>query len=413
MTKGLRLTFEDAWLLGGARTPFVDYRGALSDISPIDLGIKAARAAIAKTGVAAADIETTIAGSMAQASFDAFMTPRHIGLYAGAPTEAPAHLVQRICGTGLEVIAQAADAVSLGRVSLALAAGAESMSRNPIAAHTHRNGFAMGKVEFKDFLWEALYDPAGCVTMGDTAENLARQYGIERERVDRYAVRSFERAIAARDSGLLAEEIVPVISETFEIEGIDTRSIRLPRSIEQVDTDSHIRPSPYEILSKLRPAFGGVQTGGNSSAIVDGAGAVLIASSDYAKSHGLAPKARILASAAVGVPPQIMGIGPAPAIRAVLEASGMTLDQIGRIEINEAFGAQVLACVDELGLDEDRLNVNGGAIALGHPLGATGIRLALTLANELERSGERYGIASACIGGGQGIALLIENPRAN
>ncbi|MEQ8445952.1 MAG: thiolase family protein [Pelagibacterium sp.] len=413
MTKGLRLTFEDAWLLGGARTPFVDYRGALSDISPIDLGIKAARAAIAKAGVAAADIETTIAGSMAQTSFDAFMTPRHIGLYAGAPTEAPAHLVQRICGTGLEVIAQAADAVSLGRVGLALAAGAESMSRNPIAAYTHRNGFAMGKVEFKDFLWEALYDPAGCVTMGDTAENLAKQYGIERERVDRYAVRSFERAIAARDSGLLAEEIVPVISETFEIEGIDTRSIRLPRSIEQVDTDSHIRPSPYEILSKLRPAFGGVQTGGNSSAIVDGAGAVLIASSDYAKSHGLPPKARILASAAVGVPPQIMGIGPAPAIRAVLEASGMTLDQIGRIEINEAFGAQVLACVDELGLDEDRLNVNGGAIALGHPLGATGIRLALTLANELERSGERYGIASACIGGGQGIALLIENPRAN
>jgi acetyl-CoA C-acetyltransferase len=249
--------------------------------------------------------------------------------------------------------------------------------------------------------------------MGDTAENLAKQYGIERERVDRYAVRSFERAIAARDSGLLAEEIVPVVSETFEIEGIDTRSIRLPRSIEQVDTDSHIRPSPYEILSKLRPAFGGVQTGGNSSAIVDGAGAVLVASADYAKSHGLTPKARILASAAVGVPPQIMGIGPAPAIRAVLEASGMTLDQIGRIEINEAFGAQVLACVDELGLDEDRLNVNGGAIAIGHPLGATGIRLALTLANELERSGERYGIASACIGGGQGIALLIENPRAN
>ncbi|WP_417584673.1 thiolase family protein [Pelagibacterium sp.] len=412
MAKGLRLTFDDAWLLGGARTPFVDYRGALAQISPIDLGIKAARAAIAKTGVTASDIETTIAGSMAQASFDAFMTPRHIGLYAGAPTDAPAHLVQRICGTGLEVIAQAADAVSLGRASLALGAGAESMSRNPIAAYTHRNGFAMGKVEFKDFLWEALYDPAGCVTMGDTAENLARQYGIDRERVDRFAVRSFERAIAARDTGLLAEEIVPVVSEAFEIEGLDTRTIDLPRGIEQVDTDSHIRPSPYDILSTLRPAFGGVQTGGNSSAIVDGAGAVLVATSGYAKSHGLAPKARIVASAAVGVPPQIMGIGPAPAIRAVLEASGLAIDQVGRIEINEAFGAQILACVDELGLDEDRLNVNGGAIAIGHPLGATGIRLALTLANELERSGERYGIASACIGGGQGIALLIENPRA-
>jgi acetyl-CoA C-acetyltransferase len=409
MSKALRLTFEDAWLLGGARTPFVDYRGALADISPIDLGIKAARAAIERTGVNPADIGTTIAGSMAQASFDAYVTPRHIGLYAGAPIEAPAHLVQRICGTGLEVIAQAADAVSLGRVDLALAAGTESMSRNPIAAYTHRNGFTLGKVEFKDFLWEALYDPAGCVTMGDTAENLAQQYGIERDRVDRFAERSFERAVAARDSGQLTEEIVPVVTERFEIEGLDPRGIKLPRGIDGVDTDSHIRPSPYEVLAKLKPAFGGVQTGGNSSAIVDGAGAVTVASAAYAKANGLKPKARILASAAVGVPPRIMGIGPAPAIRAVLETAGMALDQIGRIEINEAFGAQTLACVDELGLDEDRLNVNGGAIAIGHPLGATGIRLALTLAHELIRSGERYGVASACIGGGQGIALLIEN----
>jgi acetyl-CoA C-acetyltransferase len=409
MSKALRLTFDDAWLLGGARTPFVDYRGALAEISPIDLGIKAARAAIERTGVKATDIGTTIAGSMAQASFDAYVTPRHIGLYAGAPIEAPAHLVQRICGTGLEVIAQAADAVSLGRVDLALAAGTESMSRNPIAAYTHRNGFTMGKVEFKDFLWEALYDPAVCVTMGDTAENLATQYGIGRERVDRFAERSFDRAIAARDSGRLAEEIVAVTTERFEIDGLDPRGIKLPRGVDAVDTDSHIRPSPYDVLARLKPAFGGVQTGGNSSAIVDGAGAVTIASAAYAKANALKPKARILASAAVGVPPRIMGIGPAPAIRAVLEAAGIELGQIGRIEINEAFGAQTLACVDELGLDEDRLNVNGGAIAIGHPLGATGIRLALTLANELARSGERYGIASACIGGGQGIALLIEN----
>ncbi|MCP8888880.1 thiolase family protein [Devosia ureilytica] len=412
MSKGLRLTFDDAWLLGGARTPFVDYRGALSEISPIDLGIKAARAAIERTGVNAADIGHTIAGSMAQASFDAYVTPRHIGLYAGAPIEAPAHLVQRICGTGIEVIAQAADSVSLGRVDLALAAGCESMSRNPIAAYTHRNGFAMGKVEFKDFLWEALYDPAGCVNMGDTAENLAKQYNNGRERVDRFAERSFNRAIAARDAGILAEEIVPVISESFEIDTLDKRGIKLPRGVESVDTDSHIRPSPYDILAKLRPAFGGVQTGGNSSAIVDGAGAVLVASSAYAKANGHTPLARILASAAVGVPPQIMGIGPAPAIRAVLEVAGMRLDQIDRIEINEAFGAQILACVDELGLDEDKLNVNGGAIAIGHPLGVTGIRLGLTLALELKRSGSRYGIASACIGGGQGIALLIENPEA-
>lgn len=412
MSKGLRLSFDDAWLLGGARTPFVDYRGAFAEISPIDLGIKAARAAIEKTGVKAADIGHTIAGSMAQASFDAYVTPRHIGLYAGAPIEAPAHLVQRICGTGLEVIAQAADSVSLGRVDLALAAGCESMSRNPIAAYTHRNGFTMGKVEFKDFLWEALYDPAGCVNMGDTAENLAKQYNISRERVDRFAERSFGRALAARESGILSEEIVPVTSESFDVEGLATRGIKLPRGVDAVETDSHIRPSPYEVLAKLRPAFGGVQTGGNSSAIVDGAGAVLVASAAYAKANGHKPLARIVASASVGVPPQIMGIGPAPAIRAALETAGMTLDQIGRVEINEAFGAQILACVDELGLDEDKLNVNGGAIAIGHPLGVTGIRLGLTLALELRRSNIRYGVASACIGGGQGIALILENPEA-
>jgi acetyl-CoA C-acetyltransferase len=412
MARPLAMRFDDAWLLGGARTPFVDYRGAFSSISPIDLGIKAARGAIERVGVPAEDIEHTIAGSMAQASFDAYVTPRHIGLYAGASVEAPALLVQRICGTGLEVIAQAADSVSLGRIDLALAAGCESMSRNPIAAYTHRNGFALGKVEFKDFLLEALYDPAGCVSMGDTAENLAQQYGISREAVDRFAERSFERAVAAREAGILAEEIVAVETETFSIEGLGDRGIRLPRDIAAVTEDSHVRISPYAVLAKLRPAFGGVQTGGNSSAIVDGAAAVLVASSDYARRKGKAPLARIVASAAVGVPPKIMGIGPAPAIRAVLDAAGMTLDQIDRIEINEAFGAQVLACVAELGLDEAKLNVNGGAIAIGHPLGATGVRLALTLALELKRSGLRYGIASACIGGGQGIALLIENVEA-
>ena len=412
MARPLAMRFDDAWLLGGARTPFVDYRGAFSSISPIDLGIKAARGAIERVGVPAEDIEHTIAGSMAQASFDAYVTPRHIGLYAGASVEAPALLVQRICGTGLEVIAQAADSVSLGWIDLALAAGCESMSRNPIAAYTHRNGFALGKVEFKDFLLEALYDPAGCVSMGDTAENLAQQYGISREAVDRFAERSFERAVAAREAGILAEEIVPVETETFSVEGLGDRGIRLPRDIAAVSEDSHVRVSPYAVLAKLRPAFGGVQTGGNSSAIVDGAAAVLVASSDYARRKGKAPLARIVASAAVGVPPKIMGIGPAPAIRAVLDAAGMTLDQIDRIEINEAFGAQVLACVAELGLDEAKLNVNGGAIAIGHPLGATGVRLALTLALELKRSGLRYGIASACIGGGQGIALLIENVEA-
>ena len=409
---GLAATFADAYLIDGMRTPFVDYRGALSAISPIDLGIKAARAAIAKAGVDPADIGTTIAGSMAQASFDAYVTPRHIGLYAGVPIERPAHLVQRICGTGIEVLSQAADAVSLGRVDLALGVGTESMSRNPIAAYSHRNGFTMGQVEFKDFLWEALMDPAVLCFMGDTAENLAKEYGISREAVDRFAAHSFERAIAGRDSGFLAGEIVPVVTEDFAIDGLQTRGIKLAKGVASVAVDSHIRSSPYEVLSRLRPAFGGVQTGGNSSAIVDGAAAALVGSAGYMQRKGIKPLARILASASVGVPPHIMGIGPAPAIRSVLDAAGLTLDQIDRIEINEAFGAQTLACIAELGLDEAKVNVNGGAIAIGHPLGATGVRLTLTLARELKRSGLRFGIASACIGGGQGIALLIENTEA-
>lgn len=400
--------FKDAWLLEGARTPFVDYRGALSTISPIDLGIKAARAAIARAGVDAGNIGTTIAGSMAQASFDAYVTPRHIGLYAGVPVERPAHLVQRICGTGLEVLSQAADAVSLGRAELVLAVGTESMSRNPVASYTHRNGFAMGQVEFKDFLWEALFDPAASVSMGDTAENLARQYGITREVVDRYAARSFERAVAARDAGFLDEEIVPVVTETFDAAGLEPRGIKLPKGIDTVAADSHVRPSPFEVLAKLKPAFGGVQTGGNSSAIVDGAAAAVVGTAKGTRR----PLARLLVSVAVGVPPHLMGIGPVPAIRALLDVAGLALHQIERIEINEAFGAQTLACARELGLDEARLNVNGGAIAIGHPLGATGVRLALTLAKELRRSRLRFGIASACIGGGQGIALLLENPEA-
>ncbi len=406
MSEGLFARFENAWLYAGMRTPFVDYTGALAQISPIDLGIKAARAAIAAAGVDPSEIGTTIAGSMAQASFDAYVTPRHIGLYAGVPLERPAHLVQRICGTGIEAIIQAADLVSLGRVELALVAGTESMSRNPVAAYTHRTGFKMGQVEFKDFLWEALRDPASNCSMGDTAENLAKQYAISREAVDRYAARSFARAMEARE--FLAGEIVPVVTETFEAEGLAPRGIGLPKGVAQVDRDSHIRESSYEILSKLRPAFGGVQTGGNSSAIVDGAAAVIVGSGTR-RGEKLA---RIVAGVSIGVPPHIMGIGPAPAIKALLERTGLKLGDIDLFEINEAFGAQVLAVVQELGLDEARLNVNGGAIAIGHPLGATGVRLALTLARELKRRGKRRGIASACIGGGQGIALLIENEAA-
>jgi acetyl-CoA C-acetyltransferase len=303
---------------------------------------------------------------------------------------------------------QASDAIAHRGVDVALCVGTESMSRNPVASYTSRGGFRLGQVEFKDFLWEALFDPSCDVSMGGTAENLARQYQITRPEVDAYAARSFDRALAAQQSGFLAGEIVPVHTENFEREGLNARGIKLDRKIEAVRTDTHVRPSPVESLAQIRPAFGGVQTGGNSSAVVDGAAAGIVVSGAWARRHNRAPLARIVAGVAVGCPPEIMGIGPAPAIRALLARTGLAVEDIDRIEINEAFGAQVMACARELGLDEDKLNVNGGAIAIGHPLGATGVRLAVTLARELQRAGLRRGIASACIGGGQGIALLIE-----
>ena len=397
-------------MLAGTRTPFVDYAQSFALVSPIDLGIKVAREVFARSGIRPEDVGTVVAGSMAQASFDAFLLPRHVGLYSGVATEVPAHLVQRVCGTGIEVVSQAADAIALGRTALALCVGAESMSRNPVAAYTHRTGFRLGQVEFKDFLWEALHDPAVDTNMGGTAENLARRYDIRRPEVDAFAARSFERALRAQETGFLAGEICAVQSETFAAGELQPRGIRLPSRDPLVERDSHLRPTSLETLAKIKPAFGGVQTGGNSSAIVDGAAAVLVGSGAYAKQHELTPLARVVAVAAVGVPAHIMGIGPVSAIRALLSATGLKLADIDRIEINEAFAAQVLACVRELGIDEERLNVNGGAIAIGHPLAASGVRLTLTLARELRRAGKRYGIASACIGGGQGIAALLENP---
>ena len=406
----LTASWSDIWLLDGVRTPFADYNGALASVSPTDLGIKAAREVFARSGVPPADVGAVITGSMAQASFDTYCLPRHIGLYSDVPIEVPAHMVQRVCGTGIEVLMQAADFVAHKDIDLTLCVGAESMSRNPVASYNMR-GFRMGGVDFKDFLLEALLDPAANVSMGDTAENLARQYQITRPQVDAFAARSFERALAAQTSGFFAGEIAPVRSETFEQPGFEPRALKL-RGTKELAVDTHVRPSPVEALAAIRPAFGGVQTGGNSSAIVDGAVAALVASSGYVQKTGKPALARIVAGATVGVPPDVMGIGPVPAIKAVLARAGLKLSDIDRFEINEAFGAQVMACARELGIDEDKLNVNGGAIAIGHPLGATGVRLALTLARELRRARLRYGIASACIGGGQGIALLVENPDA-
>lgn len=410
-THALTCSYDDVWLVAGVRTPFADYMSVLSDVSPTDLGIHVARALFARSGIAPRDVGTIVAGNMAQSSFDAYYLPRHVGLYAGVPLGVPAVLVHRLCGTGFETILTAADQIALGKAQLALCVGTESMSRNPVAAYTHRSGFRLGQIEFKDFLWESTRDTASNTLMGDTAENLAKRYGITRQEVDRFAAESFARAIKAWDSGFYEGEIEPVVSQQWPLEGYQPRGVRLRRNVERFERDEHVRPSPYEVLHKLRPAFGpdGVQTGGNSSAIVDGAAAVLVAAGEYVRAHGLKPLARIVAGATVGVPPEIMGIGPAPAIRAVIKKAGLDLADVARFDINEAFGAQYLAVEKELGLDRAHVNVNGGAIAIGHPLAASGVRLTTTVARELRLAQGEFGISSACAGGGQGIAILLQN----
>ncbi|MBD5805406.1 Beta-ketothiolase BktB [Azoarcus sp. Aa7] len=401
--------YDDIWLVAGQRTPFADYNGPLRDVSPTDLGIFAARALFERSGIPAGEVDAIVAGNMAQASFDAYFLPRHVGLYAGVNPAVPALLVQRLCGTGFETILAAADQITLGKAKVALCVGTESMSRNPIAAYTHRAGFRMGQLDFRDFLWEATKDTAPGDSMGDTAENLAKRYGISREEVDHFAAQSFARACAAWDSGYFADEVASVVNSNWVLPGYNPRALKLADRVECVDRDGHVRPTSLETLQKLKPAFGGVQTGGNSSAIVDGAAAVIVAHGDWVRAHGVKPLARIVAGASVAVPPEIMGIGPAPSIRVAAARAGLKVGDLGRVEINEAFGAQYLACEKELGLDRDKTNVHGGAIAIGHPLGASGVRLTTTVARELREAGLQFGVSSACCGGGQGVAIVVEN----
>jgi acetyl-CoA C-acetyltransferase len=410
--RGLFQSFDDVWLLEGVRTPMVDYNGAFAGVSPTDMGIKVAREVLSRAGVAADQVDSVLAGSMAPGDFDHFYLPRHIGLYAGVPMEVPAILVQRICGTGFELFRQAGEQIAAGVADLALVVGTESMTRHPIAAFEHRQGFKLGAAPgFKDCLWESLTDPACGISMIDTAEVLARRYGIWREEVDAFAAQSFERALAAQHSGWLAGEIVAVGNETFDLDGYRPRRIRLAGKAAVADRDTHPRPSPVEVLARLQPVCpGGVQTGGNSSALTDAAAAALVAGGAARQAAGGRALGRIAAVAAIGVAPEAMGIGPAPAIRLLLQRAGLKLGDIARFEINEAQGAQALAVMRELDLDPHKVNVHGGAIALGHPLAATGVRLTITLARQLQAIGARYGVASACVGGGQGIALLIENP---
>lgn len=404
----LTARYDDVYLVAGARTPFADYGSVLRDVNPTDLGIYAARALFERSGIAATEVNAVVAASMAQAAFDAYFLPRHIGLYSGVPEGVPAVGVNRICGSGFEAILQAADLITLGRARVVLAVGAESMSRNPVAAYTHRSGFRLGQVDFRDFLWECTLDTAAKVGMGGTAENVAQRYGISRAEVDDYAAQSFARAVAAWDAGWYGDEVVAVRNAEFRLEGYQSRSLKLADRKDVFERDEHARVTPLETLAKLKPAFGGVQTGGNSSAIVDGGGAVLVASGEYVRAHGLKPLARIIGGASAGVPPEIMGMGPVPAIRAALAKAGMALSDIGRIEINEAFGAQYLGVERELGLDRSRVNTRGGAIAIGHPLGVSGVRLTHTVARQLHADDQQFGMASACVGGGQGIAVLLE-----
>lgn len=390
--------FGDVFILGGKRTPMGAYVGALKDTSAIDLGAVAARAALETTGVEPREVDHTIIGNALQTSGDAIYGARHVALKAGVPFDRPALTVNRLCGSGIQSIISGAQMIQLGEASTALVGGMESMSQAPHVIRGARSGFALGGGKLEDSLMVALLDTYCNTPMAGTAENLARKFEISREEQDAYALRSQQEAKRAQDACYFGDEIVPVEVKTRKGSSIFER-------------DDHLRPeTTMEGLAKLRPSFAkdGFVTAGNASGIVDGAAALVIAGEEAVKSRNLKPMGRIVSWAYAGVEPEIMGIGPVPATRKALDKAGLKLSDMDLVEVNEAFAAQYLAVEKELGLDRSRTNVNGGAIALGHPLGATGTRLVLTILHELNRRGGRYGLATACIGGGQGIAMIVE-----
>jgi acetyl-CoA acetyltransferase family protein len=375
-----------------------DYVGALKDVSAIELGAVASRAALARAGVKPEWVEHAVFGNVMQTSADAIYGARHIALRAGVPIDVPALTVNRLCGSGIQSAITGAHHILLGEADVVLAGGMENMSQAPHVIRGLRSGLKFGQGDLEDSLYEGLRDPMCSLFMAQTAEKCAAAYGISREDQDRYAMRSQQLATAAWEAGRIGEEVTPV-------------EIKSRRGPTVVDRDDHMRAdTTMEALAKLRPAFsdGGTVTAGNASGIVDGAAALVLASDAGVARRGLSPIARLAGWSVVGVDPSIMGMGPAPAIRLLLEKQRLTLNDIDVIEVNEAFAAQYLAVEKELGLEREKVNVNGGAIALGHPLGATGTRLLLTLTLELRRRGAKRGIASACIGGGQGIAALVE-----
>ncbi|HEY1481947.1 MAG TPA: acetyl-CoA C-acetyltransferase [Candidatus Acidoferrum sp.] len=388
----------DVVVVAGARTPMARYTGVFSEVSAIDLGAHAAKAAIQRSEVSPDDVDHVVFGNVLQTSADAIYGARHVGLKAGLKTEAPAVTVNRLCGSGIEAIVQGVHRLLLGESEMVLAGGMENMTQAPFVIRGARTGLKLGGGALEDFLFVGLTDSYCGMPMALTAEKLAEQTGITRRDADAYALRSQQAAEDSYRAGNFKDEIAPV-------------EVKQGKKTTLVNEDDHRRPeTTMETLEKLPPSFkkDGIVTAGNASGIVDGAAAVVLTREKTAKDRGLKPIGRIVSWGVAGVDPTIMGIGPVPSTRRALQSSGLKLEQMDRVEVNEAFAAQYLAVEKELGLDRDKTNVNGGAIALGHPLGATGTRLVITLLNELRRKDLRYGLATACIGGGQGIAIIVE-----
>ncbi len=394
------LNAGDIAIVSGARTPMGEYGGKLRDFNAMELGAIASRCAIQRGGLDPAEFDHAVFGNAMQTSGDALYGARHVALKAGLPIETPALTVNRLCGSGMQALVSAAQMIQLGESKLALAGGMESMSQAPHVIRGARWGFGLGEGKLEDSLMVALLDSQCGLYMAQTAELYAEQQGLTREDQDKFALESQQRAGAAR--GKLKEEIVAV----------QLRNRRGEPTGEVFDADDHMRPdSTMEGLAKLRPAFGknGTVTAGNASGIVDGGAAVVLMPLEEAGRRGLKPLGRIVSWGIAGVEPKLMGRGPVPASRQALEKAGLKLEDMDLVEVNEAFAAQYLAVEKELGLDRNKTNVNGGAIALGHPLGATGTRLVITLLYELRRRKKKYGLATACIGGGQGIAMIVES----
>jgi len=389
---------KDVVFLSGVRTGFGSFGGSLKDLSAIDLGVAASRHAIQRSGVPAGDFAHVVFGNALQTSADAIYMARHVGLKAGLPIETPAVTVNRLCGSGFEAITQGAQLILLGEAEAVLAGGAESMSQAPHVVRGARWGLRLGPAPLEDLLWESLKDPQCGLSMAETAESLAEKYKLTRKEVDEVAVASQQRAKQAWDACAFQDEVIPV---TVKVKGKEV----------EFRADEHMRPdTTLEILSTLKPYFkkDGLVTAGNASGISDGAAATVLASEDYAKSHGLKPLGRLVAWAVAGVEPRHMGIGPAPAARKALAKAGMKLGAMDLVEVNEAFAPQYLAVERELGLDRSRTNACGGAIAIGHPLAATGTRITIHLLHALKREQKRFALGSACIGGGQGAAVIVE-----